>query len=63
MATKSILKEIRIRDRISARRLIAALENAGKIREPNVTLSRTVSNATEEEIKRMFGAKSDHDRV
>lgn len=63
MATKSILKEIKIKDRISARRLIDALENAGKVREPKVTLSRTVSNATESEIKQMFGAEIRDDRV
>ena len=56
MATRSILKEIKIKDRISARRLINALENAGKVREPSITLSRPVSTATEKEIKQMFGA-------
>ena len=63
MATRSILKEIKIKDRISARRLINALENAGKFREPSITLSRPVSTATEKEIKQMFGAEDRNDRV
>ena len=63
MATRSILKEIKIKDRISARRLINALENAGKVREPSITLSRRVSTATEKEIKQMFGAEDRNDRV
>ena len=63
MATRSILKEIKIKDRISARRLINALENSGKVREPSITLSRPVSTATEKEIKQMFGAEDRNDRV
>ena len=63
MATRSILKEIKIKDRISARRLINALENAGKVREPSITLSRPVPTATEKEIKQMFGAEDRNDRV
>ena len=61
MATRSILKEIKIKDRISARRLVNALENAGKVHEPRVALTRPVSTATEKEIKQMFGAEDQND--
>lgn len=61
MATRSILKEITIKDRVSARRFVNAIESAGRVRDPRVTLTRPVSTATEKEIKQMFGAEDQHD--
>lgn len=55
MATKSILKEVQIKDKASARKLVSALENAGNAKSKRVTVSRTVSTATKEDIRRMFG--------
>ena len=55
MATKSVLKTVDIKTRTSALALVNALENAkGKSSQP-VTNSRTFSDASREEIKKMFG--------
>ena len=59
MATKSILKTIHIKDRRSIQALVRALEHAqGKSAQP-VKFQRSVSEASREEIKKMFGAKDD----
>jgi len=55
MATKSILKNIDIKDKESAFALINALENAfGKHAQP-VIRSRGFSDASVDDIKKMFG--------
>lgn len=55
MATKSVLKNVDIKTRTSALALVNALENAkGKSAKPVVT-KRTFSDASREEIKKMFG--------
>jgi hypothetical protein len=54
MATKSILKNIVIKDKKSCRSLINALENAkGKTRK-EVVFSRSYRTATEDDIDRIF---------
>ena len=56
MATKSVLKNVRIKDKTSALRLVNALENAaGKGSRP-VKHTRTFSDASREEIRKMFGS-------
>lgn len=59
MATKSILKNVMIKDRHSARRLVSALENASGKSEKKVTLSRTYSEMGRDEIRAVFGDKDD----
>lgn len=55
MATKSILKNIDIKTPSAARSLVSALENAkGKCAKPVVN-NRTFSDASREEIRKMFG--------
>ena len=57
MATKSVLKNIDVKTRNSALALVNALENAkGKHAQP-VPKTRTFSDASKEEIHKMFGSK------
>ena len=56
MATKSVLKNIDIKTQKSALALVNALENAkGKHAQPVIN-KRTFSDATRDEIRKMFGA-------
>jgi len=55
MATKSILKNVDIKDRKLARSFIYALEKAQSKKSKEVHLSRTCSEATGDEIKKLFG--------
>ncbi len=55
MATKSILKNVNIRNRKGASALARAMENASSVKSQPVIMSRPVSDATEDEIKKMFG--------
>ncbi len=57
MATKSILKNIDIRDKKSAFALINALENASKKHAQPVTKSRGFSDASVDDIQKMFGER------
>lgn len=59
MATKSILKTIHIKDRKSAVALVNALENAHGKAEKEVTMSRSYSEASKEDIQKMFGVQRD----
>ena len=55
MATKSVLKNIDIKTRKSAIALVNALENAqGKHSQP-VSNNREFTDASKEEIRKMFG--------
>lgn len=55
MATKSVLKNIDIKSPSSARALVSALENAkGKSSQPVIS-KRSFSDASREEIRKMFG--------
>ena len=57
MATKSILKSVEIKNKETAAALISALENAkGKHAKP-VVIQRSFSDASRDEIRKMFGAK------
>lgn len=54
MATKSVLKNIDVKSRKSALALVNALENAkGKHAQPVVN-NRTFSDASREEMRKMF---------
>ena len=57
MATKSILKNISIKDNASARHLADALEHANEKREKTVDINHAVSEASREEIRFIFGRK------
>lgn len=55
MATKSVLKTINIKDKKSALLLVQALENAsGRFSKP-VVKDRAFSDASREDIRKMFG--------
>ena len=55
MATKSILKSVEIKNKETAVSLISALENAkGKHAKP-VVIQRSFSDASRDEIRKMFG--------
>jgi len=55
VATKSILKNVDIKDKKFARSFIYALEQSQNKKVKEVQLSRTCSEATAEEIKLLFG--------
>ncbi|MBQ2663787.1 MAG: hypothetical protein IJG16_06525 [Clostridia bacterium] len=55
MATKSIYKNISVKNRSFCRTLVSALENAQKKKAKDVQLSRTFSEVKNEDIKSIFG--------
>lgn len=55
MATKSILKNVDIRDRKLSRNFVNALENAHKKVAKEVTLSKSCTNVNRRDIKKLFG--------
>lgn len=55
MATKSILKNIHIRDKRAAWNLVNALENAKKKKGKEVILSKNLNEIKGEKIKEFFG--------
>ena len=57
MATKSILKNVDIKDKRLGKSLVVALENAAGKKSKDVTLSRTYSDIHGEKIKEIFGKK------
>ena len=57
MATKSILKNIRIKDAKAARRLVGAMERSQEKQPRPVVVKRSVSEATREEVRAIFGGK------
>ncbi|MBM6723943.1 hypothetical protein [Pseudoflavonifractor phocaeensis] len=57
MATKSILKEVRFRDRSLCRGFATALEHAKGKKSKEVTLSRTCQTISKDKIKDFFGDK------
>ncbi len=59
MATKSILKSINIRTRNAAESLARAMENAHTKKSTPVKMSRPVSDASDEDIRKMFGGQND----
>jgi len=55
MATNSIFKNIKIKDKKAAAKFITALEKAKNRDSKEVVYSKRVSEATREEIRLMFG--------
>ena len=55
MATKSILKNITIKNQKSAKALVSALENASKKSSKKVEYSKGVSKASKQDINKIFG--------
>ena len=55
MATKSILKSINIKSRKSALAMVNANENASGKHAQDVTRNRAFSDASRDEIRKMFG--------
>ena len=55
MATKSILKDINVKEKNFGRSLVNALENSKGKHSKDVQLSRTYSEITGEKIKQLFG--------
>lgn len=55
MATKSILKEVRFKDRNLCRGFASALENAEGKKSKDVTISRTVTEVKKADVKKFFG--------
>ena len=58
MATKSILKNVDIKDGKLGNYRVLALENASGKKAKDVTLSRTYSDMRGEKLKEIFGKKS-----
>lgn len=59
MATKSILKTIHIKTSEPARALVQALEHAKGKKEQDVIISKTYSEASRTDIKKMFGVHNE----
>lgn len=57
MATKSILKNITIRDPATSYSLIQALENAKNKGSKKIQLTKTVVTADRDRIRKLFGEK------
>lgn len=57
MATKSILKEVRFKDKQLCHGFASALENAQGKRSKDVVFSRTISDVKKDEVKKFFGVK------
>ncbi len=59
MATKSILKDINIKDKKTVAALVNALEHASGKKAQDVKRERSYSEASRAEIKKMFGGSND----
>lgn len=55
MATKSIAKNVNIKDRILSRNLVSALENAQNKVAKEVSMARTFSEVKGSRLKSIFG--------
>lgn len=55
MATKSISKNITIKDKCFARSLVLALENASNKKSKKIVLEKKCREVKGEDIKRLFG--------
>lgn len=57
MATKSILKNVDVKDQRMGKSLVVALEQASNKRSKNVVISRTYSDIKGDKINEIFGKK------
>ena len=55
MATKSIYKNVRVRDKNLGRSLANALENSRESKAPKVIFQRTPQHVSKDDIKKFFG--------
>lgn len=55
MATKSIYKNVRIKDKASCRKLVNALEQSNTVHCEKIVFSKKVQTITGEKIKEIFG--------
>lgn len=58
MATKSIIKDVNIRDKKLCRTFASAIENASGRRGKDVQLSRSFKEISGEKIRELFGNKA-----
>ena len=58
MATKSILKSVRVRSNDSAKKLVSALENSKRKNSRVVIQSKAYKHAGRDDIQKMFATKS-----
>lgn len=58
MATKSILKNVDVKDTKLAKSLVIALENAASKKGQSVSLSRTYTDVPADKIKEVLGKNS-----
>jgi hypothetical protein len=54
MATKSIFKDVKIKDRKLARRFVHALENSENVESRDVLMSKKSADASDDSIKALF---------
>lgn len=59
MATSSIFRNVKPRDKIGIRRLLRALEHSKESRTIDVQMTRSVSEFTPEQITKAFGDNND----
>ena len=59
MATSSIFKVIRAKDKTSIRKLVSALEKSSASKPAEVVMSRPVSDMTKDEIQKLFGGSDE----
>lgn len=57
MATKSILKTVYIKNNDSARNLANAIDNSSNVVGKKVIFSRSVSEASREDLRKMFSSE------
>ena len=57
MATKSIFKDVVVRDKDFGKRLARALEDAKGKKAKDVTISKMVREPKGEELKKLFGSE------
>jgi hypothetical protein len=59
VATKSIIKDVVIRDTHLVKKLIVALEEAENKGRINVTFSKPVNDISKDQVKLLFGEKAE----
>lgn len=59
VATSSIFNTVHTKDKASIRRLVNALERSQASKAQDVQMSRSVSDFTEDQIKKIFGDEND----
>jgi len=63
MATKSILKNINIKDKRMARNLVKALEYAENVSAKKVDVSKSCISVSRDQIKMLFGVSNSEQHI